>query len=254
MNHYLETLINELGSFSNWEWVGGNEPGSAYNRWVQLMGKKNWTKWRSRCICGHKIYWQCYIQNKNDKNDIRVVGTECVNKFISKAKLCFGCEGEHKNRVTTLCNSCRNGGRGIDLTVCPECNFTHEIRDAHQCDRIGLCDICKKRYETSHSCPQEIVECIKCFLKTEREHRCCYKYLSWTKKSGKHEGLKWKEILIKDPNHIRFIARNYWSDDIELGIYIDELLKSPVWKQEAVTRLKTLKMLADAQNGLTIVN
>jgi ribosomal protein L37E len=211
------------------------------------MGKRDQPDQQDKCKCGHKIYWQCYIQNKNDKNDIRVVGTECVNKFISKAKLCFGCEGEHKNRVTTLCNRCRDGGWNIDLTVCPECNFTHEIRDAHQCDRIGLCDICKKRYETRHSCPQEIIECIKCFLKTKRQHLCYYKYLDWTKKSGKHKGLTWKEILIKDPNHIMWIICNYHSDNYELITYVGKLLKSPFWKQETLTILERLEMLADTQ-------
>lgn len=75
----------------------------------------------SRCVCGHAIYYNCYICNGDDDYDsILILGSCCVRKFIPngmkqihKCKNIFPwgevCGDIHRRRVKKICEPCEKG-------------------------------------------------------------------------------------------------------------------------------------------------
>jgi hypothetical protein len=61
---------------------------------------------------------------------MKVIGSECINKFLEKRRTCSKCGEEHRNRIVNRCNDCRWGmcdycDRTIDpkYRVCYNCKF-----------------------------------------------------------------------------------------------------------------------------------
>ena len=63
-------------------------------------------KHRNRCECNKLIQYNCWIYNPHNKK-IKVIGSECVNKFCTLRRTCAECKCEHKNTKDNYCKECR---------------------------------------------------------------------------------------------------------------------------------------------------
>lgn len=63
-------------------------------------------KHRPRCQCDQPIQYNCWIFNPNNKK-IKVIGSECINKFCQFRRTCSDCGCEHKNTKDNYCKDCR---------------------------------------------------------------------------------------------------------------------------------------------------
>ena len=111
--------VKALARTGDWEYVGNTEYES---------GKEKFQKWRDsnkferehsivdKCVCGYPIKHHYYIYSKKE-NRVRVVGNDCVKKFVptGKSNTCDKCGQPHRNRVVNRCNECRK-------TMCDRCN------------------------------------------------------------------------------------------------------------------------------------
>ena len=62
---------------------------------------------KESCVCGHSIWWQCYIMKPKSKptDEMIIVGNCCIKLFTGgKLRTCSICGVEHKNRKYDLCN------------------------------------------------------------------------------------------------------------------------------------------------------
>jgi len=58
------------------------------------------------CICGHEIIQNCWLRNKNNKEQIAILGNDCINFWVNP-KLCERCGEIHRNRKDNFCKKCR---------------------------------------------------------------------------------------------------------------------------------------------------
>ena len=103
------------------------------NYWPIFARSMGWQiritpKFKSHCVCGQELQRNCWVYNK-DNNRMKVIGSECINKFIKKRRTCHLCGEEHKNRIVNRCNECRVG-------LCDKCDC--EIDESYK-----LCYSCK---------------------------------------------------------------------------------------------------------------
>ena len=69
---------------------------------------------KASCVCGHRIWWQCYIMKPQSKptDEMIIVGNCCIKEFTGgKLRTCSVCGESHKNRKYDLCNLHKPGKR-----------------------------------------------------------------------------------------------------------------------------------------------
>ena len=86
-------------------------------------------KFKNYCICGEEISRNCWVYNP-DTRRIKVIGSECINKFKIGRRRCIICNKAHQNRKVNKCKECRIGhcdncNKNIDerFKLCYTCNF-----------------------------------------------------------------------------------------------------------------------------------
>ena len=119
---YAQTFFSTLKGYSidkgnckkEWKYIGGLE-GRHLKKLVTTFGEKyyevvNIPTHSSKCICGHHIEEQCYIQNIHTK-EVVVVGNCCIKKFlgIDTSSICQHCGNKNKSRKDSFCSECRGG-------------------------------------------------------------------------------------------------------------------------------------------------
>lgn len=110
---YHKKFLDVLTSHSilikdQWQYIGG-DTGRHLTKFRSLYPDKT-IPHEDRCICGHDIVENCYIENiYNDK--ILVVGNCCIVSYLQQdtSKKCETCEQPHNNRMDNYCNQCRGG-------------------------------------------------------------------------------------------------------------------------------------------------
>ena len=117
--------VNRLVS-EEWIYAGGDFEGH-FNYWIIFARGKNFDPkkkppFKGRCVCGQEIQRNCWIYNERE-NKIKVIGAECINKFLDKRRTCSICGEEHQNRIVNRCNDCRWG-------ICDYCD--KEIDDKYK--------------------------------------------------------------------------------------------------------------------------
>jgi hypothetical protein len=101
-----------------WKYAGGDE--GRHLRYWKMINKNKQFKMPSKepsCICDVEIQKNCFILNTKN-NNILVVGSCCVKKFLPKnqsGRTCEICGEPHKNRSNNRCNICRVG-------ICNDCD------------------------------------------------------------------------------------------------------------------------------------
>lgn len=128
-----EEGIKKVNSLVSADWVyAGGDFDSHLKYWEIFARSKNFPakkpKFRKKCICGQELKRNCWIYNE-DENLIKVIGSECINKFLDKRRTCSICGDEHRNRIVNRCNDCRWG-------LCDHC-------DKEIDDRYKICYVCK---------------------------------------------------------------------------------------------------------------
>ena len=129
---YKELIIKQYTDDPNWIYAG-SEPivkSSAEGEYVymrdfeyfrMIMKKYNCKfthggdrpKKRTHCKCKTKIKWNHYIFNTHSKK-VRVIGSECINKFSTKTRHCVVCGETTKNWSDWTCNDCRAHQKYLD--------------------------------------------------------------------------------------------------------------------------------------------
>jgi hypothetical protein len=111
LQEYNLTLkeINELG----WKYCGGDEGAGTnhlnYFRTIFNDEPKEVVEDYpgTNCICGHEIQRNFFICSK-EEDEILILGSECINRFIvKKGRTCGKCGENHRNHKDNLCNRCR---------------------------------------------------------------------------------------------------------------------------------------------------
>ena len=112
----------------------GGDFGEHANFWPIFCRGEGWNptpkpKFKDHCVCGQELERNCWIYNR-DENRMKVIGSECINKFLDKRRTCHICGDEHQNRIVNRCNDCRPGlcddcDKEIDLSYskCYSCKF-----------------------------------------------------------------------------------------------------------------------------------
>jgi len=112
----------------------GGDFGEHANFWPIFCRGEGWNptpkpKFKDHCVCGQELERNCWIYNR-DENRMKVIGSECINKFLDKRRTCHICGDEHQNRIVNRCNDCRSGlcddcDKEIDLSYskCYSCKF-----------------------------------------------------------------------------------------------------------------------------------
>ena len=116
--------VNNL-KLDGYKYAGGDF-GSHKNYWTIFARGQGWDyrnrpKFKNYCVCGQELQRNCWVYNEKN-NRMKVIGSECINKFIDKRRTCHLCNEEHKNRIVNRCNDCR----------------------------IGLCDICDREISKTY--------------------------------------------------------------------------------------------------------
>lgn len=79
------------------------------NEFINIFGHKNFPEYVDKCICGHCIKENCYINdilNRSSFDSILIIGNCCYNKFINnKIRRCYHCNRDHTNNKS-LCDEC----------------------------------------------------------------------------------------------------------------------------------------------------
>ena len=123
-------------------YIGGeNTPSNSahYNYWIILcrdrfIGHNSNLfphKIKSKCECGKEIQYNCWIWNERT-NIVKVIGSECINKFCINRRTCSDCGTSHRNIKNNFCNECRKS-RCKDccepikrkFKYCYKCNLEH---------------------------------------------------------------------------------------------------------------------------------
>ena len=105
------SITREAIERGDWKYAGGNH-NSHLKYWKLHTDDEELPEWVDKCVCGHAIIENCYIENITDPHDIKliVLGNCCIKKFLPKeysSRTCKECGDPHKNRVVDLCNYCR---------------------------------------------------------------------------------------------------------------------------------------------------
>lgn len=107
-------LTYEQITSSDWRYCGGDDGAAARYYAVACPDEKH-PEHATRCVCGHPINKNFYINNINTKQ-ILILGMCCIRKFIPKCyRTCSECGAKHRNTKKNLCNLCQTG-------LCRECN------------------------------------------------------------------------------------------------------------------------------------
>ena len=132
--------IEEL---SKWKWCGSNK--THLNYYKLVLGKDAvLPELTDRCVCGHMIKENCYIENGEE---ILVLGNCCIKKFVPmRTRTCEDCNKPHKNRTINKCNECIKliPKRPRNHVVCKKCSAFTKNKKVMKCDtcRYGKCDVC----------------------------------------------------------------------------------------------------------------
>ena len=126
----ITNLVND-----DWYYLGGelNESNiTPWNHWVRYCEtklpprnpKKPPRKIRKeKCICGQPIEYNCWIAKKveNDKLQVKVVGSHCIDKFVTVRRRCEDCDISHKNNKYNLCKPCLKKRQRKPIQNCLSC-------------------------------------------------------------------------------------------------------------------------------------
>jgi hypothetical protein len=188
-NIYIHNLRKSLGNLKNWEYVGGNRHVTDEERFAMICPNEAAPGFTNTCPCGKTpILYNCYIRHKNT-GKIKVVGSECINKFIPDGlKLkCIECDKLHLSRKYPLCAECKKGMLSCErcewcgdwvvkrthnrnshpIQVCPEepkkCKYCGQMvqkskRDSHNDKCMIDCKYCNKQISVNNI----IKKCVRC--------------------------------------------------------------------------------------------
>lgn len=138
-NKYLDALIETLGDFKNWEFVGGNSKMSNINRFYLKFGRGfKFPEKTDKCVCGHEIRENCYLFNLIN-GTIEIVGNCCVSRFLpdkdSKKLKCRECNTPHSNKKHNYCNGCAKCIHDKWVIDCNSCGF--ELKNAFEINDVS---------------------------------------------------------------------------------------------------------------------
>jgi len=132
---YTEEGVKKVNKLVSGEWIyAGGSFDSHLNYWGIFARSKNFDpknkpSFKPNCVCGQELERNCWIYNENE-NRMKVIGSECINKFLDKRRTCSECGEEHRNTIVNRCNDCRWGlcdhcDDDIDekYKVCYKCKF-----------------------------------------------------------------------------------------------------------------------------------
>lgn len=111
---YTEEGIKKINKLVKGDWIyAGGDYKEHLNYWKIFSRSYGFIgdrarKFKPMCVCGQELQRNCWIYSKK-KHKIKIIGSECINKFIGKQKLCHICGEEHNNRIVNRCNDCRHG-------------------------------------------------------------------------------------------------------------------------------------------------
>jgi len=101
----LEKHQLTLSSLAKTKYCGG-DTGRHKRYWKILFGDDPLPPKQDRCICGHNIVENCYIEYEGK---ILVVGNQCIKKFTPNPnRTCELCGDTHKARKNNRCKNCKN--------------------------------------------------------------------------------------------------------------------------------------------------
>lgn len=127
MDHFIKSLkefsVNGE-ALKEWKYAGGDK--RHHLSYAKLLGIPP-QPYQDRCVCGHSIKENCYIQNS--KGEIRVLGNCCIKKFVpleNQGRNCEVCGAKHRNYKDNLCSKCR------DLRDKPFYCSRHEVKLAKE--------------------------------------------------------------------------------------------------------------------------
>jgi hypothetical protein len=100
-----------------YQYLGGERnPGkmAPYNQWIRFCRTAGIepdlhpARHKEQCVCDHKIYYNCWVGKKvGDQWKVKVVGCECIDKFVLHKRTCQDCGTPHKNINWDLCKECK---------------------------------------------------------------------------------------------------------------------------------------------------
>jgi hypothetical protein len=134
---YTQEGVKKVNELVKGEWIyAGGSFDSHLNYWNIFARSMNFPggaekkpRFKNYCVCGQELERNCWIYNKNE-NRIKIIGSECINKFLDKRRTCSICGEEHRNRIVNRCNDCRWG-------LCDHCD-----KKIHE--KYKVCYKCKK--------------------------------------------------------------------------------------------------------------
>jgi hypothetical protein len=124
---YTEEGVKKVNNLTKKGYEYGGGDFDEHERYWMIFAKSyGWSpdivpKWKKECVCGQELKRNCWVFKKVDgkmTNMCKVIGSECINKFIDKRRTCHICGEEHRNRIVNRCNDCRVGrcdDCGIDI-------------------------------------------------------------------------------------------------------------------------------------------
>ena len=130
-------------------------PFNQWNRFCKTAGinpARHPARHKMKCVCDHDIYFNCWVGKKTPEGQwkIKVVGSECIDKFVVHKRVCQDCGTPHKNINWDLCKECKKQ-RDIKANklakrrkVCLDCPRRINFKDEDNYKRCWGCN--KKKY------------------------------------------------------------------------------------------------------------
>lgn len=190
----------------------------------------------NKCACGHDIVNNAYVKHKNT-NEISVVGSCCINKFMTKdqkSRKCVFCNKNHKNNKNSICNECRKiycnfCNKLCNKKICDICDMYHNNKKkCKRCntlfkdEKLDYCKECKKKcyyhneYHIDNINHDFCRYCGECYYDNIKHKNCslcqkCYKNKCEDCKNiinfGKYKGTKFDEL--KDAKYLKWCFITY---------------------------------------------
>ena len=130
VNGLKDRGLNYNDVINNWKYCGGDDK-AHLNYWSLINGKEELPEHEDKCVCGHKIKKNCYLEYNDE---ILILGSCCIKRFLPKnsaGRTCDECGKSHRNRKINKCNDCKVGyclecWKPMDISSydrCAECYF-----------------------------------------------------------------------------------------------------------------------------------
>lgn len=238
LNNIKDKLVSGLkDNIENFIYYGGNfGPHENYFNNIIEITNENEPELSLKCVCGHDIINNCYVKHKTT-NEISVVGSCCINKFMTKdqkSRKCVFCNSNHKNNKNSICNDCRKiycnfCNKLCNKKICDSCEVEHNYKKKckgcnilFKHEKLDYCKECRIKcnyhFEYHIDNNQHTGYCFYCekcyYIKCEN----CKNII----KFGKYKGTKFEEF--KDNFYLLWCYKQY-KEDVKKNNYLKEFVE-----------------------------